>query len=212
MHEHFRDGNHVFSDLLATAPARFRLAGDRLDAEVADGEVCRRQLLLGARPAAGRRPAARTRRRPARRSHVRGGGRQLAMLEKRFSLDPAALGAQITINEAPMTIVGVAPREFFGLQIGIQTDVWIPRRTSRSFSPRPARDRRAAGEDDRPAQAGRVDQEALAELQDPRSSSARRSRQDEKRAVPARLQARGWSRRPPASRRCAISSAARSPV
>jgi hypothetical protein len=44
----------------------------------------------------------------------------------RFNLDPAALGAQITINDAPVTIVGVAPRKFFGLQIGIQTDVWIP--------------------------------------------------------------------------------------
>ncbi len=36
-YEHFRDSNHVVSDLLATAPARFRLAGDRLDAEVTDG-------------------------------------------------------------------------------------------------------------------------------------------------------------------------------
>src|SRR5262245_15368417 len=37
-YEHFRDRNHVFSDLLATAPMRFRLAGDRFDAEVRSEE------------------------------------------------------------------------------------------------------------------------------------------------------------------------------
>jgi predicted permease len=125
-YEHFRDGNHVFSDLLATAPARFRLAGDRVDAEIADGEYVAGNYFsgLGLRPAAGRLLGPDDDRLGAPTSAA-------AVIswpywKKRFNLDPAALGAPITINEAPMTIVGVAPREFFGLQIGIQTDVWIP--------------------------------------------------------------------------------------
>ena len=125
-YEHFRDRNHVFSDLLATAPMRFRLAGDRLDAEVADGEYVAGNYFsaLGLRPAAGRLIGPDDDRLGADMSAVAVVSWQY--WKKRFNLDPVALGAQITINEAPMTIVGVAPREFFGLQIGIQTDVWIP--------------------------------------------------------------------------------------
>jgi predicted permease len=125
-YEHFRDGNHVFSDLLATAPARFRLAGDRLDPEVADGEYVAGNYFsaLGLRPAAGRLLGPDDDRLGAPTSAV--AVVSWPYWKKRFNLDPTALGAQITINEAPMTIVGVAPREFFGLQIGIQTDVWIP--------------------------------------------------------------------------------------
>ena len=47
--------------------------------------------------------------------------------KSRFNLDPAALGKQITVQDTAVTIVGVAPREFSGLQTGIPTDIWLPR-------------------------------------------------------------------------------------
>ena len=125
-YEALRDGNHVFSDLVATAPARFRLTGNGLAAELTDGEFVAGNYFsaLGLRPAAGRLLGPGDDRLGASTSAV-------AVIswpywKTRFNLDPSALGAQITINDAPVTIVGVAPRTFFGLQIGIQTDVWMP--------------------------------------------------------------------------------------
>ena len=50
--------------------------------------------------------------------------------KSRFNLDPAILGKQIIVDNVPVTIVGVAPRAFFGLQVGARTDIWLPRPTS----------------------------------------------------------------------------------
>jgi hypothetical protein len=60
-------------------------------------------------------------------------------LPRRGSVVSWPLGASTSIppRSARITVTArddhrrVAPREFFGLQIGIQADVWIPRRTSR---------------------------------------------------------------------------------
>jgi hypothetical protein len=37
-YEHFRDRNHVFSDLIGTSPTRFQVSGEGFDAEVVDGD------------------------------------------------------------------------------------------------------------------------------------------------------------------------------
>jgi predicted permease len=49
-----------------------------------------------------------------------------AYWKKRFALDPSAVGATATINGIPVSIVGVAPPEFFGIAVGSAPDVWIP--------------------------------------------------------------------------------------
>jgi predicted permease len=46
--------------------------------------------------------------------------------ERRFAKDPSVAGKGITVNAHPFTIVGVAPPEFFGLQMGWPRDFWIP--------------------------------------------------------------------------------------
>ena len=46
--------------------------------------------------------------------------------KSRFHLDPAVLGKQIVVQGRPATIVGVAPRGFFGVVVGSRTDVWAP--------------------------------------------------------------------------------------
>jgi putative ABC transport system permease protein len=43
-----------------------------------------------------------------------------------FNRDPRAVGASLTINDAPFTIIGVAPREFTGEIVGRVNDVWMP--------------------------------------------------------------------------------------
>ena len=44
----------------------------------------------------------------------------------RFHLDPAILGQRIVVQDKAATIVGVTPREFFGVLVGSRTDVWLP--------------------------------------------------------------------------------------
>jgi predicted permease len=45
---------------------------------------------------------------------------------RRFGRDPAAVGKRIVVEDVPLTIVGVAPAEFFGLQVGSHIDLWAP--------------------------------------------------------------------------------------
>ena len=49
-----------------------------------------------------------------------------AYWSRRFGRDPGVLGRAIAIDGAPYTIVGVAPPEFFGLQVGRRADVSVP--------------------------------------------------------------------------------------
>ncbi len=46
--------------------------------------------------------------------------------DRRFHRDPAILGKRIFYNDAPKTIIGVAPRAYMGPRVGSRTDLWIP--------------------------------------------------------------------------------------
>jgi predicted permease len=46
--------------------------------------------------------------------------------KSRFNLDPGILGKRIIVDEVPVTVIGVTPREFFGLEIWSRPDVWVP--------------------------------------------------------------------------------------
>ena len=43
-----------------------------------------------------------------------------------FDSDPNIIGHKLTINNHPLTIIGVAPNHFFGAQPGIQVDIFAP--------------------------------------------------------------------------------------
>jgi predicted permease len=49
-----------------------------------------------------------------------------AWWERRLGGDPAAIGKTITIDKTTYTIIGVAPREFFGTTVGQAPDIWAP--------------------------------------------------------------------------------------
>ena len=58
------------------------------------------------------------------------GGHPVAVIshaywQRRFAGDVAIVGREVTINNVPMTIVGVAPEEFLGSFLGIATSAWV---------------------------------------------------------------------------------------
>jgi len=46
--------------------------------------------------------------------------------ERRLGSDPAMIGKTITIDQTAYTIIGVAPKEFFGTTVGKAPDIWVP--------------------------------------------------------------------------------------
>jgi len=46
--------------------------------------------------------------------------------ESQLGADPAAVGKTVTIDKVAYTIIGVAPKEFFGATVGQAPDMWIP--------------------------------------------------------------------------------------
>src|SRR4029450_441045 len=46
--------------------------------------------------------------------------------QRRFGLDPGVVGRKITLDDFPFTIIGVAPRGFFGFEVGFSPDLWWP--------------------------------------------------------------------------------------
>jgi len=58
-----------------------------------------------------------------------------AWWQQRMGGDPVAVGKTITIDNVPYTIVGVAPREFFGTRVGAAPDLWIPLAMEKQMPP-----------------------------------------------------------------------------
>src|ERR1044072_9694573 len=58
-----------------------------------------------------------------------------AWWQKRFNGDPSAIGKTITIDDTAYTIVGVAPKEFFGTTVGLAPDLWVPLAMSKQLPP-----------------------------------------------------------------------------
>jgi putative ABC transport system permease protein len=45
---------------------------------------------------------------------------------RRFGADPQIIGATVTMDGRPITVVGVAPPDFTGTEVGRATDFWVP--------------------------------------------------------------------------------------
>ncbi len=59
------------------------------------------------------------------------GGHPVAVIshaywQRRFAGDPGVVGRQVTINSAPITIIGVAPEGFLGSFLGVSSAAWVP--------------------------------------------------------------------------------------
>jgi len=49
-----------------------------------------------------------------------------AFWQRRFAGDPHVLGREVRLNGASLTIIGVAPRNFFGIISSLSFDLWVP--------------------------------------------------------------------------------------
>jgi len=58
-----------------------------------------------------------------------------AWWQRRLGADPSAIGKTITIDNVAYTIVGVAPKEFFGATVGTVPDLWVPLAMEKQMPP-----------------------------------------------------------------------------
>ena len=124
MYEGLRDHNTVFSGVLAhwLTPVHF---ADGAHTENADADLVSGTYfgVLGLTPAAGRLLGPEDDRTPGAHPVVVLGH---AFFESRFGGDPRAIGRSIRINGHPMTVVGVAPAGFHGVEVGSSVDLFVP--------------------------------------------------------------------------------------
>ncbi len=120
----FRDRNNSFSGMLAYRPAPVSLSAngvnERLWGNLATGDYFE---VLGVKPALGRFFTPDDDKTP--------GGHPIAVLtydcwQKRFAGDPQVIGKTVIVNGRNFTVIGVAPRGFYGSEIIYRPEMWFP--------------------------------------------------------------------------------------
>jgi predicted permease len=136
MYENLRDKNDVFSGLIARGGAPMNVSygdqNERVRGELVSGNFFD---LLGVRPWAGRLFTQDDDRNP--------GAHPVAVLsydfwQRRFAKDPNLIGKTILVNEYPLTVIGVTPPGFYGVNLSNNPDVRVPLMMTPVFNPRPA--------------------------------------------------------------------------
>jgi predicted permease len=124
MFEGLRDKVSVFSGALAHMPSSIHLtlnaATERVNGDLVSGGFFQ---VLGLRPAHGRLFTPEDDRVPSGHPIVVLG---YGLFERSFGGDPSAVGRTVNVNNHPMTIVGVAPKGFNGIDVGSAVDVYVP--------------------------------------------------------------------------------------
>jgi len=55
--------------------------------------------------------------------------------QTRFATDPGIVGKTVTIGPAVYTVIGIAPKDFFGMTVGQSPDLWIPLAMQKEICP-----------------------------------------------------------------------------
>ncbi len=124
MFEGLRDRNTVFDGVLAHYSTALHLTvGSQTDA--VNGALVSGTFfqVLGVKPAAGRLLTPEDDRVP--------GGHPVVVLShgfwaRRFGGDPKVVGQAVRVNGHPMTVVGIGPPGFHGVEVGESVDVFVP--------------------------------------------------------------------------------------
>lgn len=136
MYQNLRDKNDVFSGVIARAGTQMNVSyGDqteRVSGELVSGNFFD---MLGVRPWAGRLFTQDDDRNP--------GAHPVAVVsydfwDRRFGKDPNLIGKTILVNEYPLTVIGVTPPGFYGVNLSNNPDVRVPMMMTTVFNPRPA--------------------------------------------------------------------------
>ncbi|HSL54997.1 MAG TPA: ABC transporter permease [Pyrinomonadaceae bacterium] len=135
MYQDLRDRNSVFDGVIARGGAQMNVSyGDqteRVRGELVSGNFFE---VLGVRPWAGRLFTQEDDRTP--------GAHPVAVLsykfwESRFNKDPNLIGKTILVNEHPVTVLGVTPPGFYGVDLSSNPDVRVPLMMTPVFNPLP---------------------------------------------------------------------------
>jgi predicted permease len=125
-----RDQNSVFSGLLAYGRFSASLGGQEQGGQTAPAELIRGEIVtanyfsvLGVRPVKGRAFIPEEERSPGSAPVAVVG---YGMWTNHFAADPNIIGKQIVVNGHSFTVVGVAPPDFPGAEIGTLPDIWVP--------------------------------------------------------------------------------------
>ena len=135
MYQDLRDRNSAFSGVIARGGTQMNVTyGDqteRVAGELVSGNFFE---VLGVRPWAGRFFTQDDDRTPS--------AHPVAVLsysfwERRFNKDPNIIDKTILVNETPLTVLGVAPPGFYGLDLSNNPDVRVPLMMTPVFNPLP---------------------------------------------------------------------------
>ena len=124
MYEGLREHNTVFSGVLAHWAAEVHLSigaqTELVNTDLVSGTYF---PVLGLTPAVGRLLGPDDDRTPGAHPVVVLGHR---FFEERFGGDPSAVGRTVGVNGHPMTVIGVAPEGFNGIEVGRAPDLFLP--------------------------------------------------------------------------------------
>jgi predicted permease len=135
MYQDLRDKNTVFSGVIARGGAQMNVSygdqNERVRGELVTGNFFD---VLGVKPWVGRLFTQDDDRTP--------GAHPVAVLsygfwESRFASDAGIVGKTILINEKPVTVLGVTPPGFYGINLSNSPDVRIPMMMTTVFNPLP---------------------------------------------------------------------------
>ena len=135
MYKDLRDRNSVFSGVIARGGTQMNVSygdqNERVRGELVSGNFFD---VLGVRPWAGRLFT--------QNDDVTPSGHPVVVLsysfwESRFNKDPNLIGKTILVNEHPLTVLGVTPPGFFGLDLSNDPDVRVPLMMTPVFNPLP---------------------------------------------------------------------------
>jgi predicted permease len=135
MYQDLRDKNDVFTGVIARGGVQLSVScadqNERVRGELVSGNFFD---VLGVRPWVGRLFTQDDDRSP--------GAHPVAVLsygfwERRFAKDISVVGKTVIVNEQPLTVIGVTPPGFFGLNLSNNPDVRLPLMMTPVFNPLP---------------------------------------------------------------------------
>jgi predicted permease len=133
MFEGLRDRTQAFSGVLAHMPSSVHLTlkdgTERVSGDLVSGGFFQ---VLGLRPAYGRLFTPEDDKVPSGHPLVVLG---YGLFERSFGADPSVVGRTVTVNSHPMTIVGVAPKGWNGIDVGAAVDLYVPLAMQRELQP-----------------------------------------------------------------------------
>jgi predicted permease len=123
-YQDLRDQNHSFSSVMAYADTLVAIQGAE-ESQIVGAEAVTENYFetLGVKPFLGRAfdPSPK---------HAPGDDPEVVLSytiwKRMFAADPNIVGRTLVINATSMTVVGVAPSDFFGAFRGISPDLWLP--------------------------------------------------------------------------------------